>query len=325
MTTTSDTTIIGMGGSPYATESLDGPIPFHRVRDLFDFTVGHAPVFTMQHGVPTEVPGRHALVRTDTEAVLNVTSKRYGIHQFSDVLIDNLLTLTDSSDGDLEVLGAGLLKRGAVGWAQVKAPTMRIAGDDLAPIITLASSHDGSLATSYRTGMFRFACSNQVPALRSTRGNVYKLKHTQNSHMRFEDARHVLGLMWNVADDFAAEVAALIDTAVTDRQFTEIVERLNPRPVGESVAPAAVTRWENNADALRTMWTEDERVAPYRGTAWGAVQAFSTHRLWERLTRTTVETGPMTRAGRQMQDLLNGRLASSERQYVAAVRDVVAA
>ena len=149
---------------------------------------------------------------------------------------------------------------------------------------------------------------------------------TSRGHKRIvEDARHVLGLMWNVADDFAAEVAALIDTAVTDRQFTEIVERLNPRPVGESVAPAAVTRWENNADALRTMWTEDERVAPYRGTAWGAVQAFSTHRQWERMTRTTVETGPMTRAGRQMQDLLNGRLASSERQYVAAVRDVVAA
>lgn len=323
MTTTSDTTLIGMGGSNYATESIEGAVPFQRVRDLFDFTVGHAPVFTMRGGVPTEVAGKHAVVRTDNEAVLNVTSKRYGIHQFSEVLVDNLLTLTDSSDHELQVASAGLLKGGAVGWVQVQAPMLRVSGgDDIAPTITLASSHDGSLATSYRTGMYRFACSNQLPALRKGGANVYKIKHTLRSRMRFEEARTVLGLMWDTTNEFQAEVERLIDTTCTDAQFTDIVTRLMPRP-GPDASPSAMTRWENRFDGIRRLWTEDERVAPYRGTAWGATQAFSTWRQWDRPMRTTEANGASTRAGRVMSDFLAGRIDSDDRKAERAIREVV--
>lgn len=317
-----DTTLIGMGGSTYATESFTGAVPFDRVRDLFDFTVGFTPIYTAHEGVLAAVPDRHAVVRDDG-TTLNVVSKKYAIHQFGDVLIDNLLTLTDSSDTDLDIVGAGLLSKGAVGWVQVQAPSLKVAGDDLAPTLTLASSHNGTLATSYRVGMFRFACSNQIGALRTSKGNVYKLRHTMHSVVKFSDARAALGLMWDAADDFTRDVNRLIDTTVTDTQFAEIVRRVNPRPTGQDVTPSAVTRWENRTDAVRRMWTEDERVAPWRGTAWGAVQAFSTYRQWEQPFRSVGTNGARTRLGRNMENFLSGKLDGTDVRVIDTIGQVV--
>jgi phage/plasmid-like protein (TIGR03299 family) len=318
-----DITLMGMGGSAYATETYDGPVPMDRLRDLFAGRVHFSPLYTMTGaGVMTEVPNRHALVN-EREEVLNVTSRRYGIHQFSDVLIDNLLTLTSASDGDVEVLGAGLVSNGAVGWVQVQTPTMRISGDEIAPTITLASSHNGTLLTSYRVGMFRFSCSNQIGALRrSGEGQrVYKLRHTMNSAVKFGEARHVLGLLFDEAETFADEVQRLIDTPVDGPQFSTMIRRLNPRPEGADVTPGAMTRWENRVDALHRLWSEDERVAPYRWTAWGAMQAFSTYQQWERPFRSTGSNGQATRAGRTMTDYLSGRLETAE----SNIADVVLA
>jgi len=320
--TTTDTTIIGNGGSAYATESLPGAIPLERVRDLFDFTAANAPVFTMRDGLPAEVPGRHAIIHEGTGDVLNVTSKRYGIHQFSEVLLDNLLTLTDSTSDDLEIVGAGLLRRGAVGWVQVQANRMRVAGDDLAPTITLASSHDGSLATSYRVGLFRFACSNQIGALRAKGQGVYRLKHTLHSKVRFGEARGVLGLMFDEAEVMAAHVAQLVDQPVSDAEWEKIVKRLHPAPA-QDASLAAQTRWENRRATLRRLWTEDERVAPYRGTAWGVMQTFSTFHHHERGQRRT-DGGAVTRAGYVMHEYLSGRLNRIDRATDDAIAAVLA-
>ena len=65
--TTSDTTIIGNGGSPYATESHPGPVPMHRIRDLFNYDAEYAPIYTITDGTPTTVPNRHAIVRARVE------------------------------------------------------------------------------------------------------------------------------------------------------------------------------------------------------------------------------------------------------------------
>ena len=322
-----DTTLMGMGGSIYATENFDGPVPFDRVRDQFAGQVKFAPLYTMNSaGEMTTVPNRHALIN-DSDDVLNVTSKRYGIHQFSEVLIDNLLTLSSASDTEVDVLGAGLLSNGAVGWVQVQTPTMKIAGDDIAPTITLASSHNGTLVTSYRVGMFRFACSNQIGALRRSDSNqrVYRLRHTMNSRVKFGEARHVLNLLFAEAEDFATDVERLISTPVNDAQFGSMIREINPRPVGEAVTPIAMTRWENRTDALRRLWTDDKRVAPYRNTAWGAVQAFTTWQQWERPFRSTGANGTSTRAARTMTDFLSGRWDKAEDKITSTVLSMVAA
>ena len=325
-----DITLIGNGGSHFATESFDGAIPFDRVRDLFDFTVSYTPVYTVRPDAGfVEVPNRHALVRDGADAdvaPLNIVSKRYGIHQFSEVLIDNLLTLIDTPSSDLEIVGAGLLSNGAVGWVQVHAPTMTVTGDDMAPTITLATSHNGTFATQYRVGMFRFACSNQLGALhsKSASKSVYKLRHTLNSRVRFTEARAALGLLHTQADEFSREVETLVATSVTDAQFGAIRMALDPRPVGNDVSVHAMTRWENRQQSLRTLWNDDDRVAPYRNTAWGVVQAYSTWRQNIQSFRANTDTGTISRTGRNMQDFLSGRTGTHDSRVIDVTRMVLA-
>ena len=325
-----DITLIGNGGSTFATESFDGAIPFDRVRDLFDFSVSYTPVYTVRPDAGfVEVPNRHALVRDGAGpevSPLNIVSKRYGIHQFSEVLIDNLLTLIDTPSSDLEIVGAGLLSNGAVGWVQVHAPMMTVTGDEMAPTITLASSHNGTFATQYRIGMFRFACSNQLGAMRTGRGvqGVYKLRHTLNSRIRFTEARAALGLLHQQSDEFRREVEALVATSVTDAQFGAIRMALDPRPVGNDVTPHAMTRWETRQTALRKLWSADDRVTPYRNTAWGVVQAYSTWRQNIRSFRANGEFGTVSRTGRNMEDFLSGRCDTQDARVIDMTRAVLA-
>jgi len=317
-----DITILGNGGSAHATENLEGPVPFDRVRELFNFNVEYTPLYTQSsHEYASEMVklnNRQAIRRPDTGMVLNTVSKSHGLHQFRDVLVDNLFTLLDASETDLQVSGAGLLKNGAVGWVQVQAPCLEAGEGDVAPTLTLASSHDGSLATSYRVGMFRFICSNQIGALRRNSKNVFKLRHTLNSAMNFTTARNTLGLMWNQAESFNAEVNTLIETSVSDAEFYRIVNQLAPMPP-ESATEAARTRWENRVESVSNIYRNDERVGDFRGTGWGVVQAFNTYRQHERPFRANGTAGTTSRLGRTMGDFLSGAIDLDDQKVTAAV------
>jgi phage/plasmid-like protein (TIGR03299 family) len=319
MAKNTDITILGNGGSVHANEKHDGPVPFDRVRSLFDFKVEYTPLYTHDaFGDSEKLPNRQAIRRTDTGLILNTVSKSHGLHQFSDVLVDNLFTLLDASDNDLQVSGAGLLKNGAVGWVQVQAPCLEAGEGDVAPTLTLASSHDGSLATSYRMGMFRFICSNQIGALRRKSDNVFKLRHTLNSSMNFTTARNTLGLMWKQAESFNEEVNTLINLSVTDTEFYRIVNRLAPMPP-ESATEAARTRWENRVESVSNIYRNDERVGDFRGTGWGVVQAFNTYRQHERPFRANGTAGTTSRLGRTMGDFLSGAIDLDDQKVTAAV------
>lgn len=326
MSKTTDITIIGNGGSVHASERTDGFIPFSRVADLFDFDVHFTKVYVPAADGVAEVPNKSAIVNATTGSVYNVVSKRYAIHQFRDVLLDNVSSLLDTSSHDLGIVGAGLLDEGAVGWVQV-APSegVTVNGDTVLPTLTVVSSHNGKFATSYRTGLFRFACSNQIGALRRSTGNVYRMKHTKNSRLRLTDARDTLGLMFADAAAFTEDMVSLMNTSVTDREFLSIVERLNPKPEmkvtdGEVSNEAAITRWQNRHDHLWEMWREDERVG-FRGTAWGALQTFSTYSQNDRSYR---GMNTVTRAGRTMGALLAGQVDRSDLKVLDTIRKVKA-
>jgi phage/plasmid-like protein (TIGR03299 family) len=327
MSKATDITIIGNGGSAHATESENGFVPMHRVTDLFDFDVHFTKVYVPGPAGVTEIPNRRAVMNRDTGSVYNVVSGRYAIHQFRDVLIDNVTNLLDTAQGDLGVVGCGLLDDGAVGWVQVApAEGVVVEGDKVTPTLTVVSSHSGKFATSYRTGMFRMACSNQLGALRSSTASVYRLKHTRRSILRIADAREALGLMFADAAGFTSEMAELIGTSVTDRQFAEIVGRLDPKPEfrvadGEITNEAAITRWENRQEDLWKMWKHDERVG-FTGTAWGAYQTFSTYRQQDASYR---NMKGVSRPGRNVASLLTGSVDKADRRVLETVTAVAGA
>jgi hypothetical protein len=56
-------------------------------------------------------------------------------------------------------------------------------------------------------------------------------------------------------------------------------------PVKDTESKQAVTRVDNQKQELLTLWREDERVSPWRYTAYGALQSVNTHRQHFRSTR----------------------------------------
>jgi phage/plasmid-like protein (TIGR03299 family) len=328
MTTTTDTTLLGNSNSPHATHRYDGFVPLSDVANLFDFDARFTKVYVPSADGVTEVPGRSAIVHGDTGHVLNVVSTRYAIHQFRDVLLANVGDLLDTGSTDLGIVGAGLLDNGGVGWVQVApADGIVVNGDTLTPTLTVVSSHNGKFATSYKTGLFRWRCSNQIGSIHTRQGtNVYKLKHTRNSIMHLGDARDALGIMFENTNTMVAEASKLMDTSVTDREFLAIVDRMNPKPDpkvtdGLVTNDGAITRWENRRDRLWEMWTSDERVG-FRGTAWGAVQTFSTYNQHERSYR---DMKSVSREGRVMSSFLSGTVDKTDRKVLAMVGAVKSA
>ena len=114
--------------------------------------------------VPTEVmsmPERHVLYRSDTGAPLSVVSKDYKVVQPGEVL-DFFGRLAEIGGFELETAGA--LSDGKRIWALAKvndgAP---IVGHDVVrPYVLLATSYDGTMATTAKFTAIRVVCNNTI-------------------------------------------------------------------------------------------------------------------------------------------------------------------
>lgn len=107
------------------------------------------------------VSGRHVLYRSDTGAPLSVVSKDYRVVQPSEVL-DFFGKLADIGGFELETAGA--LSDGKRIWALAKvndgAPI--IGQDVVRPYVLLATSYDGTMATTAKMTSVRVVCNNTI-------------------------------------------------------------------------------------------------------------------------------------------------------------------
>lgn len=181
------------------------------------------------------------------------------------------------------------------------------------PNLLAVSSLDGTLATTYKRVVTNVVCDNTMNAGLREKGQQFKVKSTRHSMGRLADARDALGIVHTIADDFAAEVAELCAQDFTDRQFDKLVEDMTPFD-----RDAKNTRGETMAmrkrDKLHDLWSSDERVVTWRGTAYGAWQAFNTYQHHE---------GPIkggNRPERNMVRVVTGQTEKSDAEIVTRIR-----
>jgi phage/plasmid-like protein (TIGR03299 family) len=104
-------------------------------------------------------------------------------------------------------------------------------------------------------------------------GQQISYRHRGDPEFNVVDAREALAIVHTTADDFAAEVAALCRTEVSEkawRAFLELHVPATDTKHGRTMA-------EHKRGTLTQLWVSDERVSPWRNTAWGVVQAVNTH------------------------------------------------
>jgi phage/plasmid-like protein (TIGR03299 family) len=313
----------------------DGPVPVADVvRRLFNFRLEVRPVGVLvpasletattvsPNGEPlawVEQPDRRAITRNDTHAVLGMFKDGYKIHQYEEWLIDTVADLITSTRGDLGIESAGLLRGGAQAWVQVGVPeTVHTPqGVSFRPHLLGVTSCDGSIATGFKRCVTLVVCDNTRDIALAETGEQVKVRHSRWSGFKLVKAREALDLVDTMVADFTAEVTALCATTVTDRTWRAFLD------AHVEIAPDATTRARGNAerkrDALTSLWNNDRRVSPWRGTAYGVTQAVNTYNHWER----KVTRG--RRDERNMANLIEGRTGKDDNDALRTLRRVLSA
>lgn len=250
-----------------------------------------------------------AVIRDDNSHLMGIFSESYATHQYSDWLVTNLENMLDDN---IVIGSAGLLKGGAVAWVSLEMPESVevVEGFKIRPHLLGTTSHNGSIATTYKKVTTFVVCDNTYSMALKENGESYSVRHSKYSNMRIQDARDALGIVHRMTEEMTRHIQMLTSVKITDNAFDRILDKMVPQPL--TTAKMAVSRADNKREALRSMWQTDERVAPWRGTGLGVIQAFNTYNHHKAGT-------DKNRIERNMMSSLNGLLEKTDKQVLSLV------
>lgn len=277
------------------------------LRRLFNFEVVDAPVFVeAPNGEMISVENKKAMVCSDDNSVLGIFSEGYQGHQYPEWLIRNVANLLDS---DVGINSAGLLRNRAVAWVSVQVPDSITTpeGIEFRPNLFATTSFDGTLASTYKRAVTLVVCDNTLAAGLSEGGQVFRVKHTKNSGLRIADAREALAVLHTVEDEFSAEVKRLCEWSVSEDQFYKLLDLTVPVPEDDGRGKTMAT---NKRQALVSLWEDDPRVTPWKGTAMGTLQAYNTYAHHGQIVRGA------HRVERNMLNAVNGATEMADAQIL---------
>ena len=210
------------------------------------------------------------LFRSDTLAPLTVVGNRYKVVQPREVL-EFYRDLVSAGDFELET--AGVLKEGRKLWALAKTgqeTTLR-GGDRVKAYLLLATSCDGTLATTAHFTSVRVVCNNTLQLAIGDRAGAVRVPHST----KFDPVtvKAELGLGLTAWDSFMASIKTMADRRVNKFEaMNHLVDVLGNRDVPLASQPnqkalqAVHSLFEGGLARVPT-W-----VAP-SGTAWGLLNA----------------------------------------------------
>ncbi len=186
----------------------------------FDFNVEQVALFDSEG----RRSGFYGNQRTDTGAVLGVTSDRYGIVQHPSLVKAAEEGFKKAGLGEYErqvyVTGDGARMRAHYDFKSHKRAIN--VGDDVGLRLTLQNSFDRSLRVSFALGMLRLVCTNGMTTLENEVSMTKK--HSANVETNFlEDAIKKAVSNWDAAVDKAK---ALTDSVIEHEQGLTILGNL---------------------------------------------------------------------------------------------------
>lgn len=295
------------------------------LRRLFSWSAISAPVFIQVPANLDDATGvdndgnpikyikagnRQAILRDDNLNLFEIFKEGYRSHQYSEWLVQNLANMIDD---EINFGSAGVLKNGAVAFVSLEMPESVevIEGFSVRPHLLATTSHNGQLATTYKSVSTFVVCDNTHAMAMGEKTSQFKARHSKNSAMRIQNARDALGIVHAMKDDIMTQVLALSSHKVSDAEWQKVLERLNPIPEMEldQSNKAVVTRAENKRAELVSLYNFDTRVAPWKGSALGVLQAFNTYNHH-------IVGADNNRVERNMMNALMGKTEQSDRKVL---------
>lgn len=271
---------------------FDGPVPTEEVERLLSVEFAEGTVFSTYtdrdgNKQSTQDKTRKTIITPDNGAILGIFKLGYQVHDYKQWTADQIAAILDTSRGELGTKSVGLLKNRGVAFmqAQLTGSGLEVGGFEFTPYILAATSVDGSLSSTYATGVTAAVCDNTLAAALSTAVTKFKVKHSRNSAGKIGDVRNALGLVYQAGDDFAQAAADLQKVDVTPADFSawlDMVAPVKPADPKSSTGGAAHTNSVKLRETYEAMWQHDAKVKPWAGTAFGVVQLSNTYNTWKR-------------------------------------------
>jgi phage/plasmid-like protein (TIGR03299 family) len=212
-----------------------------------DYTVERAPVEFRRPGADATVAmaDRDVLYRSDTGTPLSVVSKAYNVVQPGEVL-EFFGKLAEVGGFALETAGALSDGKRVWGLAKVNDGAPVVGTDQVRPYLLLATSYDGTMATTAKFTAIRVVCNNTLTMAAgsaygsqserdTTEGNIVQCVRVNHS-ARFDAGavRRQLGIVINAWDRWIVEAKAMADVyvgeATADRVFFDLLSSVQNAP-----------------------------------------------------------------------------------------------
>lgn len=231
-------------------------------------------------------PEQKVLYRSDSKEALSVVSQRYQVVQPREVL-EFYRDLTECSGYELET--AGVLKGGRKLWALARTgQSTAIKGNDVVNgYLLLATSCDGTLATTATPTTIRVVCNNTLTISLSGATRAIKVPHST----RFDSqaVKRQLGIAVSQWDEFMYRIRGLAERKV---QWTEAMSFFM-KVLCDTSAHDPIPNVLPNKRAMEKVQSLYEgkgrgsEIESARGTAWGLLNAVTEYVDHERRARSS--------------------------------------
>ena len=254
-----------------------------------DWKIQDSPVHFKSDSIGTlgsihTFPEQKVLYRSDTKAPLSVVSNRYQVVQPREVL-EFYRDLTEVSGYELET--AGVLKGGRKFWALARTGqgTALKGNDQVNGYLLLATSCDGTLATTATPTTVRVVCNNTLTIALDDTTKAIKVPHST----RFDPqaVKKQLGIAVSQWDAFMHRMRMLSERKVQWHEavgfFMEVLCDASPN----SPLPAVLSN-ERALHKVQSLYEGQGRgstLESARGTAWGLLNAVTEYVDYERRAR----------------------------------------
>lgn len=217
-------------------------------------------------------PDQKVLYRSDTQEPLSVVSQRYKVVQPNEVL-EFYRDLTEKSGYELET--AGVLKGGKKFWALARTGQSVVlkGSDEVGGYLLLATSCDGTLATTATPTTVRVVCNNTLAL--SLDGSTTAIKVPHSTRFNPDLVKKQLGVAVSHWDEFMYEMRILSERKVSRKEaeafFNQVlgVASTSAFPQGQHTNRHAIAK----ANSLFEGKGKGSDLISAKGTAWGLLNA----------------------------------------------------
>ena len=282
-----------------------------------DWSVRREPIYVESHNWGADAVTQHmvpvdnmiAIRRNTDDAVLGIHTEGYQENQPRELFEWGWGIIEASVEEGMNQAAVwetgGSLAGGKKIFAMIRLPEdVVVDGDKHIPYLGLADSFDGSMARRAWLSFVRVVCWNTLDWSWSSAINRIAIRHTKNSDMRIAAAREALGMTYRNVGVFADEVETMMNQAVMDDRFFRIVDGLFPEPQKKETETQRRNRMRRR-NTVHRIYYDSSTVAPYRGTAWGVLNAVQEWEQWSARAGSSKLTSRQV-AERQMRRIVTG-------------------